>query len=125
VFSCVLLQPERDLSGTWLEKGTGISGARISGAHLRLPGCGNNGPTLEIFQYSENQRRPKTAANREGINHIAFEVDDIEQAVADVLNHGGSKLGDVTSSEVGGIGYLTFVYLADPEGNIIEIQEWK
>jgi hypothetical protein len=24
-----------------------------------------------------------------------------------------------------GIGYLTFVYLADPEANIIELQVWK
>ena len=45
--------------------------------------------------------------------------------MADVLNHGGSKLGDITSSEVEGVGLLTFVYLTDPEGNIIELQAWK
>jgi predicted enzyme related to lactoylglutathione lyase len=125
VFDCILLRPERSLFGTWLEKGTGVPDARISGAHLRLPGYGETGPTLEIFQYSENERRPRTAANREGISHLAFEVDDVEQAMADVLNHGGSKLGDITSSEVEGVGYLRFVYLADPEGNIIELQAWK
>ena len=125
VFSCILLRPERELSGTWLEKGTGIPEARISGAHLRLPGYDENGPTLEIFQYSENERRQKTVVNREGISHLAFEVDDVEQAMADVLNHGGNKLGDITSSRIDGIGYLTFVYMADPEGNIIELQAWK
>ena len=90
-----------------------------------MPGHGEAGPTLEIFQYSKNKPRAKTAANREGISHLAFEVKDVEQGMADVLNHGGTKVGDITSSEVQGVGLLTFVYLADPEGNIIELQAWK
>jgi len=125
VFGCIPVPPERDLSGTWVEKGTGIPGARFSGMHLRLPGHGETGPTLEIFQYAKNEPRPKTVANREGITHLAFEVDDIDQGMSSVLNHGGRKLGDITSSDVEGLGLLTFVYLADPEGNIIELQEWK
>ena len=125
VFGCVRVPPERDLSGEWLDQGTGVKNARFAGAHLRLPGHGDNGPTLEIYQYSRNQPKPPAAANREGIMHLAFEVDNVEQATAEVLKHGGSKVGDITSSEVEGVGLLTFVYLADPEGNIIELQAWK
>jgi len=97
----------------------------FSGVHLRLPGQGDDGPTLEIYQYSKNEAKLPPAANREGITHIAFEVDDVEQVMAEVLQHGGSKVGDITSSKVEGVGMLTFVYLADPEGNIIELQSWK
>ncbi len=125
VFNCVPVPPERDLKGEWLEKGTGVSNAHFSGLHLRLPGCGEQGPTLEIYQYSKNEPRLPVAANREGIMHLAFEVDDVGQALAAVLDHGGTKVGDVTSSEVKGVGLLTFVYCADPEGNIIELQAWK
>jgi len=125
VFDCVQVPPERNLTGAWLTKGTGVPGAQFCGVHLRLPGHGQDGPTLEIYQYSQNEPRPSTAANREGITHLAFEVDDIEQATSDVLNHGGRKVGDITSSRVDGIGLLTFVYLADPEGNIIELQAWS
>ena len=57
--------------------------------------------------------------------HLAFDVDDVANATADVLKHGGSKLGEITSSEVEGVGLLTFVYLTDPEGNIIELQSWR
>jgi predicted enzyme related to lactoylglutathione lyase len=124
VFGCTRVPPERHLSGAWLEKGTGVPDARFSGVHLRLPGYGESGPTLEIYQYSANEPRPETAANREGITHLAFEVEDVEHAVAEVLKHGGSKVGDTASSKVGGVGMLTFVYLADPEGNIIELQSW-
>ena len=38
-----------------------------------------------------------------------------------MVAHGGGLVGDVTSAEVPGVGLLTFVYVADPEGNIIEL----
>ena len=44
--------PERDFKGPELERGTGIPGAELRGAHLRLPGHGDEGPTLEIFNYN-------------------------------------------------------------------------
>ena len=125
VFGCVRVPPERHLSGAWLEKGTGVPGARFSGVHLRLPGHGENGPTLEIYQYGKNEPKPPPAANREGFAHIAFEVEDVEQATAKVLQHGGSRVGEIVSSPVEEVGLLTFVYLADPEGNMIELQAWK
>jgi catechol 2,3-dioxygenase-like lactoylglutathione lyase family enzyme len=124
VFGCVVVPPERHLSGAWLEKGTGVCDAQFSGVHLRLPGRGQDGPTLEIYQYSEIIPRPAIAANREGIGHIAFEVADVKQATAEVLRHGGSLVGEIASAKVEGVGALTFVYLADPEGNLIELQAW-
>jgi hypothetical protein len=42
----------------------------------------------------------------------------------EVLTNGGKKVGDIASSEVKGVGILSFVYVADPEGNIIELQSW-
>ena len=125
VFDCLPIPPERDLSGSWLDKGTGVSEAHIQGVHLRFPGYGDDGPTLEILQYSRNEPRPESASNREEITHIAFEVEDVEQFTKAVLNHGGSKIGEIASAEVEGVGLLIFVYAADPEGNIIELQSWK
>jgi catechol 2,3-dioxygenase-like lactoylglutathione lyase family enzyme len=113
---------ERHLSGYWLEKGTGVADAKLSGVHLRLPGHGDTGPGLEIFQYAENEPKPAAVANREGYGHLAFAVDDVAEAMAEVLRHGGQKKGDITAFEVQGQGTMTFVYLADPEGNIIELQ---
>ena len=125
VFGCIPVPPSRNLSGTWLDKGTGIKGARITGMHLRLPGYGENGPTIEIMQYSDNLAKSPAAANREDFGHIAFEVENVEDAMLEVLQNGGGKIGEVTSAVVEGAGQITFVYVADPEGNIIELQEWK
>jgi catechol 2,3-dioxygenase-like lactoylglutathione lyase family enzyme len=125
VFGCVPVPPERHLAGEWLEAATGLPGARIQGIHLRLPGYGNEGPTLEIFQYSERAARPDMAINRLGLGHIAFAVDDVEATRKAVLDAGGGSVGEVVSVEIARAGPITFVYLTDPEGNIIELQHWS
>ena len=125
VFGCIRVPPERHLSGAWLERGTGVPAAQFSGVHLLLPGHGEQGSTLEIYQYSRNLPKPPAAANREGFGHIAFEVDDVDRALAEVREHGGGAVGEVASHAVEGVGLISFVYATDPEGNIIELQSWK
>lgn len=125
VFGCVPIPPERDLSGEWLDKATGLSGSHISGVHLRLPGYGDDGPTLELFQYGSMPEHPTVNPNTPGFSHIAFAVDDVAATVETVLAHGGSAVGELTVRDVPRAGLLTFQYVADPEGNIIEIQNWK
>jgi predicted enzyme related to lactoylglutathione lyase len=125
VFGCEPVPPERDLSGEWLDKATGIRGAHIIGMHLRLPGYGDDGPTLEIFQYDSMPEHPAVKPNTPGFAHLAFAVDDVSAAAQAVIGHGGCAVGEPTVREVPGVGWLTFQYVADPEGNIIEVQNWR
>jgi len=125
VFGCIIVPPERDMSGQWIEDCTGVSGAKIRGAHLRLPGYGNEGPTLEIFQYEQEMEREQTQANRPGFVHMAFSVDDVESARDAVLAAGGKRFGKLVSVDIPGAGKLTVVYVTDPEGNMIELQKWS
>lgn len=124
VFGCTPVPPERCLEGQWLEDSTGVPGARIKGLHLRLPGYGAGGPTLEVFQYSPAQAPVTPAPNRPGLAHLAFAVDDVKAARAAVLAAGGGTIGEIVSVEIPGAGAITFAYVTDPEGNIIEIQRW-
>jgi catechol 2,3-dioxygenase-like lactoylglutathione lyase family enzyme len=124
VLGCVPVPPERDLAGEWLEKATGLPEAHLRGVHLRLPCLGEDGPTLEIFQYGERADRPSTAINRPGLAHLAFAVDDVEMAREAVLAAGGGEIGEVVSLDVRGAGTVTFAYLTDPEGNVVELQRW-
>jgi predicted enzyme related to lactoylglutathione lyase len=125
VFGCAPVLPERDLHGEWLERATAVSGAHIRGMHLRLPGYGDDGPTLELFQYDSMPEHPLVRANTPGFSHISFAVDDVQRTAQAVLDHGGSAVGELTVRQVPGVGLLTFQYVADPEGNIIEIQHWS
>jgi predicted enzyme related to lactoylglutathione lyase len=124
VLGCTPVPPERALGGRWLDDSTGIPSAQIQGMHLCLPGYGDQGPTLEVFQYSQELDRAETAANRPGYIHIAFAVDDVHAARTAVLAAGGGVLGQVVSTEIPGAGTITFAYVTDPEGNIIELQRW-
>lgn len=124
VFDCEIVPPIRNQSGEWLAKGVGIPGAKLQGAHLRLPGYDEHGPTLEIFQYDTIVEETSIPANKRGFGHIAFEVSDVELVLKRVIQHGGSELGQIVKKEVAGAGIITFVYARDPEGNIIELQHW-
>jgi catechol 2,3-dioxygenase-like lactoylglutathione lyase family enzyme len=126
VFGCKPQYPERDLYGEWVDSLTGIANARIRGMHLALPGYEEGGPTLEIFQYEpEDLRDRPNAINRQGFGHIAFLTDSVEALLDRLVRHGGKPLGEVVKREYEGIGTLTVVYAADPEGNFIEIQNWS
>jgi predicted enzyme related to lactoylglutathione lyase len=125
VFGCLPVPPERDLSGEWLEKLTAIPDCKIKGVHLALPGY-ENGPTLEIFSFEPQGEQPiEKLIHRMGYGHLAFHVDDVQQVLDDLLAHGGTTYGEVVKKMYPVLGELTAVYACDPEGNIIEIQNWN
>lgn len=122
LFGCIPVPPERDFKGPDLERGTALAGAHLRGAHLRLPGHGPEGPTLEIFNYNILAEAPEVAINRPGFGHIAFMVDDVHSARAAVLAAGGKAVGEVVTLTNAAGARLTWVYVTDPEGNVLELQ---
>jgi len=124
VFGCAVVPPERDLSGPVMEAGTGVIGAHLSGVHLRLPGGGEKGPTLEIFTYNHLADAGVKAVNRPGFGHLAFQVTDVAAAREQVLSAGGTALGEVVTTGIATGARVTWCYVTDPEGNILELQQW-
>ncbi len=125
LFGCVRVPPERDYESSDLDAGTGLRGIRVRGVHLRLPGYGDGGPTLEIYNYSILEPRPATAVNRPGYGHIAFGVDHVPAARKAVLEAGGRAVGEVVTLTTSIGTKVTWCYVADPEGNVIELQSWS
>jgi len=125
VFECAPVGEERDLSGDWIAEAVGVADAHIRGIHLMLPGFGPDGPTLEIFEYEPRGSSDPPPANRPGFGHLAFSVENVEKVHARALAAGGSNLGEISTKRIPGAGSITFVYLRDPEENIIEIQRWE
>lgn len=124
VFDCVPKPPKRNQSGNWLDKGTGLTNAALQGVHLTLPGEGENGPTLEIYQYANIIDSEKPAPNRKGLGHLAFEMDNVVDVLEKALEEGASKIGEISEHFVEGVGRIRFIYIYDPEYNIIELQSW-
>lgn len=124
LFGCEVVPPERDYQGAELDAGTGLRGAHLRGVHLRLPGHGDDGPTLEIYNYATLVERPAPAVNRPGYGHIAFGVDDVAAARQAVLDAGGAPVGEVVTLQTSAGTRVTWCYVTDPEGNILELQSW-
>lgn len=121
-FGCEVVPPERSFSGPAIEAGTGIPRAAFSGVHLRLPGYGGDGPTLEIFTYTELGANKNRTPNRLGYGHVAFQVDSVPEARERVLAAGGSAVGEVVEVTTAAGVNITWCYVRDPEGNILELQ---
>lgn len=125
VLGCTRIGESRDLRGDWLERLTGVVGVHVVGEHLRLPGYGDVGPTLEIFSYEPQGGHRFLTPNASGFAHIAFAVDDVAATLWHLLAEGGSKVGELIRQPYADGRVLTAVYARDPEGNIIEIQNWS
>lgn len=125
VLHCRSINEKRDLRGEWLDKLTNVKNAHIRGEHLLLPGYGEDHPTLEIFSYDTVEDTILAEVNRPGLAHIAFEVEEVEAILAEIIKAGGSHLGEVVTAEYPNQIEAVFVYARDPEGNIIELQSWR
>lgn len=121
VFGCVRLSPTERMSGALVARGMGLQDAEVSAVWMRLPGHGEEGPILELFEYTQFREHPEPSANQHGYNHIAFEVPNVEAMADAVIASGGTRLGEIVDFESPSDGMITFVFLRDPEDNIIQL----
>ena len=125
ILHCKSISAKRDLRGEWLDKLTGLNEVHITGEHLLLPGYEKDYPTLEIFAYETMKDTIVSEINHPGFGHIAFEVDDVEATLAEIISAGGSSVGEMVTAEYPNNMEAVIVYAKDPEGNIIELQSWR
>lgn len=125
VLHCQSIDEKRDLKGDWVDRLTNLKDSHIKGEHLLLPGYGDDHPTLEIFSYDALKESVAPEINRPGFGHLAFEVDDVEMTLSEIIRAGGGTLGKVVTADYPDDVEAVLVYARDPEGNIIELQSWR
>jgi catechol 2,3-dioxygenase-like lactoylglutathione lyase family enzyme len=117
------------ISGEWIGRTVGLTNVSAEVVYLDLP----NGPRIELLRYitPDALRVPGVdKPNAIGLRHMAFKVDDVETAM-DTLRGAGveffSGVQTVPDSQVtyaGGV-RKRLVYFRDPEGNILELCEYR
>ena len=125
VFGCKIVPPIRHYTGKDLDSAVKIEGVKLNGIHLRLPGYNKMGPTLEIFSYFPPLKKQNRKVNTPGITHLAFEVCDVNNAHKKAIKNGGKKVGKIITLKRSDGKEVTWCYVKDPEGNMIELQKWN
>lgn len=117
------------ISGQWIDDVVGLQNAVADVVYLDPP----IGPRVELIQYLSPKGKRPTAigeSNSIGLRHIAFKVDQIDDLVARLHMAGVkffSEVRTVPSSQVqyaAGV-HKRLVYFHDPEGNLLELCEYK
>ncbi|WP_244564257.1 VOC family protein [Rhizobium sp. RU36D] len=120
VMKCELLRSPRTLSGEKVSRGNGLADSEILSIWLKFPGIEH--PFLEIHQHKVIHPRERPRVNEPGFGHLSFEVHDLAQAISDIIQAGGSQIAGTTDFGTPGKPRL-IVYLRDPEGNVLELEQ--
>ena len=99
---------------------TGVPGADIEVAYIQGPGH-----RLELIQYHGPSERSQVDSRPcdSGFAHIAYDVDDVDAAVAASAPYQVLPIGEVTVIDKGPNAGRKVVYLRDPDGVTIEYIE--
>ncbi|MSP51377.1 MAG: bleomycin resistance protein [Alphaproteobacteria bacterium] len=99
------------------ENVTGVKGAQITVAFVDVPGH-----RLEFIEYASPGDRAKVIGRPcdAGFAHIAFDVDDIDAALASSRSHGFKPLGSIQVSDKGPNKGRKIVYTTNADGITIE-----
>jgi catechol 2,3-dioxygenase-like lactoylglutathione lyase family enzyme len=113
------LQGEARVEGRWVDRIIGLDGVQSDITYLETPD-GQSHVELSKFHSptAVGDGRP-APANKLGLRHIAFGVDDIDAAVAGLRSRGVELVGEVLQYE----DLYRLCYIRGPEGIIVELAE--
>ena len=107
-----------EISGEWADTAVGLDGNHARIAMLQTPdGAGR----LELFEYlhPEAIETEPTLPHEIGMHRVAFQVDDIEEALAIAARHGCHPLRGVATYE----DVYKLTYLRGPSGILVMFAE--
>ncbi len=113
------LRGEAPVEGSWVDRVVGLKGVRAEIAMLETSD-GHGRVELAKFHSPSGPGGDRDApANTPGIRHVAFEVDDIDAAVAGLQARGAELFGEVERYQDS----YRLCYVRGPEGIIVELAE--
>ena len=117
------------ISGEWIDNVVGLTNTHGEVIYLDLP----TGPRIELIRYNSpiGANPPGLdQSNTRGIRHLAFRVNDINEIVARLRQADVKFLSEVQQVPDSQVTYAggvrkRLVYFHDPEGNLLELCEYK
>lgn len=118
------------IRGDWIDATTGLAGVEADVVYLEA----QSGPPLELIAYRRPlPESPRPAGlekpNTRGLRHLAFRVDDIETLVASLEAAGVKLVSGLQKVPTGQVEFDArqkwIVYCHDPEGNLLELCDYR
>jgi catechol 2,3-dioxygenase-like lactoylglutathione lyase family enzyme len=106
------------VDGRWVDQVVGLEGVRVDIAFVRTPD-GMSRLELTKFHAPDAVEAGSTAPNTLGLRRLMFAVDDIDEVVARMLEHGAELIGEVAQYE----DVYRLCYLRGPGGSIVALAE--
>jgi catechol 2,3-dioxygenase-like lactoylglutathione lyase family enzyme len=105
-------------SGEWIDRIIGLENATVEVVMVRGPDGNDVFEVVRFDSPSAGAQEPAPAANRPGLRHIAFKVDDVRGVVDRVRAAGWETVGEIVEVKP-----FLLCYLRGPEGLIVELAE--
>jgi catechol 2,3-dioxygenase-like lactoylglutathione lyase family enzyme len=112
-------QGDGSVEGRWVDRVVGLEGIQVDFAMMRTP---DGGGGLELIKFRSPAHQgdgEPVPANVQGLRHLAFIIDDVDDTVARLQAHGGELVGEVEQFE----NTFRLCYLRGPAGIIVELAE--
>ena len=103
-----------------IERITGVAGSEVMIAYVRGPGH-----SIELIEYlaPSDRGRVESRPCDTGFTHVAYDVDDLDAAIAAATDHGFAPRGSVLSVDQGPNAGARVVYLVNGDGITVEFIE--
>jgi catechol 2,3-dioxygenase-like lactoylglutathione lyase family enzyme len=105
--------------GEWIDRIIGLDDTTVETVMVRAPDGSDIFEVVRFQSPSAGAQEPVPAANRPGLRHVAFKVDDVRGVVARVREAGWDTVGEIVDYE----GMFLLCYVRGPEGLIVELAE--
>ena len=106
-------------SGEWIDRIIGLENVTVETVMVRAPDGSDIFEVVRFHSPSAGAGEPTPAANRPGLRHIAFKVDDVRGVVDRVREAGWDTVGEIVDVE----NTFLLCYVRGPEGLIVELAE--
>ena len=106
-------------SGEWIDRIIGLEDVTVEVAMARAPDGSDVFEVVRFHWPSAGAGEQAPAANRPGLRHIAFTVDDVRGVVDRVQEAGWETVGEIVDYE----NTFLLCYVRGPEGLIVELAE--
>ena len=105
--------------GAWIDRIIGLDDVTVETVMARAPDGSDIFEVVRFRSPSAGAEGPAPAANRPGLRHVAFKVDDVRGVVDRVRAAGWDTIGEIVDYQ----SMFLLCYVRGPEGLIVELAE--